>query len=324
MMTSVVRGLVAGVLCAAAWTAAAPTRALADEQLEMPPAAFGAPPPDHQPGSSEYVPGSTPEPRSAAVEGGLPAFITLDRSGTTSHAGIQVGFNKFDGVDLDDGFAMRFNPYGEYFFPNRIVAIYGQIAVAHLFNFEGDDGTALGNLELGGLYLPTGDSRLILRAGLALPTASDADNLADFAANVGTSYERLTDAVLLAPESTTLRLSASTIQQFDNFFLRADGGFDLIFSRPGTAADNASVFFRANIAAGIRASGVDFALELVNIAALNGDNLDGISERFMHTAAVSVRTHGEDQFQVGAVFPLDESARGGVWILSLGYMRAFN
>ena len=69
---------------------------------------------------------------------------------------------------------------------------------------------------------------------------------------------------------------------------------------------------------------MDFALELVNIASLGGDNLSGVSQRFEHTAAIGARTRGEDQFHLGIVFPLDEDTRGELWILSLGYMRAFN
>ena len=322
MVRCVVRGLVSGVLLAAAWTGAVPTRALAAES-EIPPAAFGAPPPDHQPGSSEPVYGATPEPRPPAPEDGQPGFITMDRTGTGPHAGIQVGFHKNDDVALSDGFAMRFNPYGQYIFPNRIAGIYGQIPISHLFNFNGTDGTGFGNLELGGLYLPFGDSRLILRGGLALPTASN-DNVADVLANFNTVYERLTDFILIAPEYTTLRLSASTIQQMDNFFFRADGGFDLVFSRPASAGDGPNVFFRANVAGGIRTSGVDIGLEFVNLAAVNGDVTGGITERFLHTAALSVRTQGQDQLHFGAVFPLDEDARGEVWILSVGYLRAFN
>jgi hypothetical protein len=85
-----------------------------------------------------------------------------------------------------------------------------------------------------------------------------------------------------------------------------------------------TVSLRANVAAGIRTSSVDFTLDLVNLGALNGDDIGCITDRFLHSAAVGLRTRGEDQFHLGALFPLDESARGEVWILSLGDMRAFN
>jgi hypothetical protein len=249
--------------------------------------------------------------------------MTMDRMGTSSHVGIQVGFTKGDDVDLSDGFAMRFNPYGQVFMPNRIAAVYGQLALSHLSSGDGESGTGVGNLELGGLFLPYGDSRLILRAGLALPTASN-DDLPDVLANFAAGNERLTDFVLIVPEYTTLRLSASTIQQMDNFFLRVDGGFDLVFSKPGGSDDAPSVFFRANIAGGIRTSVVDIAVELVNLAFVDGEVDGGITQRFLHTAALSLRTQGENQFHFGPVFPLDNDTRGEVWILSFGYLRPFN
>ena len=120
----------------------------------------------------------------------------------------------------------------------------------------------------------------------------------------------MTDFVLIAPNSTTARLSASTIQRMDEFFFRGDAGFDLIIDRP-SGSTGPSVFFRANLAAGYRVpDAVDLAFELVNIAAVNGDVDGGITERFIHTAAITARTPGINQFHLGTVFPLDEDARG--------------
>ena len=326
MVRPLVRGVVVGLSIAVAWIGAATTPAWADEPPpELPPATFGAPPPDHQPGSSEYVPPKEGEPArvAARVDDELPGFITLDRMGTGSQAGIQVGVDKIDDAAFTGGgYALRFNPYGQYMFPGRPAGVYGQWSIAHSF-LDAADGTGVGNLELGGVYLPLGDARLILRGGVALPTASS-DDLPAVVANAITAYERITDYVLFPGEYTSLRLSASTVQRMDTFFFRADGGFDFVISRPGAASGQPSVLFRANVAGGIRASGVDFTVELANIAAVNGDNIDSISERFIHTAAIGLRTQGEDQFYFGGVFPLDDNQRGDLWILSLGYMRAFN
>ena len=161
-----------------------------------------------------------------------------------------------------------------------------------------------------------------MRAGLVAATASDED-AEDAISNVATLYDRLTDFVVTVPNYTSGRLSASTIQYFDDFFFRGDGGFDFVIDRPSTA-DGPSVFFRANLAGGYRVPGaVDLVLELVNLAAVNGD-VDGITERFIHTAGISARTPGIDQFHIGAVFPLDADVRGDVWILSAGYQRVIN
>jgi hypothetical protein len=236
-----------------------------------------------------------------------------------------VGFNKIDEISLDDGFVMRFNPYGQYIFPNRMAGIYGQLPISHLFNFagSGEDFTGIGNLELGGVYLPWKNSDLILRAGMAVGTASE-DDPGEVAANGLASYERLTDFVLAQPGYTTFRLSASTLQEAGMAFFRADGGFDFVLDKPAGADGQPSVIFRANAAGGIRTTDVDFALELVNLAAVNGDVMGGVTERFAHTLAIGARTRGVDQFHLGTVFPLDQDVRGELWIFSFGYLRAFN
>jgi hypothetical protein len=256
-----------------------------------------------------------------------PGFMTMDRMDVHTRLGIQVGFDKIDDIDLDDTFFMRFNPYGQYVFPGQQAGVYGQIPISHWFNFAGDgeDATGWGNLEMGGFYMPWRNNELILRAGLVAATASE--DTAKLLANAATAYERYTDVVLFPANYTTGRLSASTIQQKDQFFFRADGGFDLVIDRPSNAT-GASVFFRANIAAGYRVPDtVDLAVELVNLAAVNGDVDGGITGRFVHTAAITARTPGVDQLHIGTVFPLDggaNGARGEVWILSFGYQRAMN
>jgi len=166
--------------------------------------------------------------------------------------------------------------------------------------------------------MPTRRQDLILRAGLSLATASE--NGPEVIGNVISAYERLTDLLMVAPNYTTLRLSASTIQQKDMVFFRADAGFDLAIDKPANA--NTSVYFRGNLALGLRLSGVDLSAELVNLGAVNGSGYDGIEDRFFHTAGVSLRTQGENQFHFGTVFPLDDGPRGELWIISLGYQRA--
>jgi hypothetical protein len=283
---------------------------------ENPPAAFGAPPPGYEPPRQFAPPGAAPEP---VEENVLPGFMTMDRMDAHTRLGIQIGFDKIDDLSLSDAFYMRFNPYGQYVFPGKTAGVYGQLPISHGF-VNGADSTGYGNLDLGGFYMPTHSSELILRAGLMASTASDND-AGKIVANAATAYERLTDFLLIAPNYTAVRLSASTVQEMGQAFFRADGGFDLVIDKPsGSGAP--SVFFRANVAAGVRLPGVDLAFELVNIAAVNGTVAGDITNRFLHTAAVTVRTTGENQLHFGSVFPLDSDIRGEVWILSLGYQRA--
>jgi hypothetical protein len=284
---------------------------------ESPPPAFVAPPPGYEP-PQQYAPGA---PAAAIEEEIAPGFMTLDRADATTRVGLQLAFVKPDAVNLSDGFFMRFNPYAQYVFPGKAAGIYAQLPISHAFAFNDADSTGYGNLEMGGFFLPMHNNDLVLRAGLAVATASDTD-IGAVLTNVQTLYERLTDYVLVIPNYTTARLSASTVQQVGQIFIRADGGFDITVDRPSTASDRPNVFFRANVAAGLRLPGVDLTAELVNLAAVNGTVSGGITERFVHTAAVGARTTGENQLHLGLVFPLDEEARGDFWIVSFGYQLA--
>jgi len=309
------RGFVIGLLSGASGIAA-PFAAAAPDAPEGPPPAFVAPPPGYEP-PTQYAQGTPPAP---SVPEAAPTFLTLDRMDPTTRIGIQVGWDKIDDTSLSDAFLMRYELYGQYRLPGRPGGFYAQMPISHAFIFSngGEDATGYGNIELGGFFIPMNDARLILRAGLAAATGSDSGN--GVFANALTVYERMTDLVQAVGNMTTLRLSASTIQRMDTFFLRADAGFDFAIDKPATATT--SLFFRANVGAGVRASGVDATLELANFALVNGTVNGGIEGRFNHTAGISLRTQGEDQFHIGTVFPLDDGVRGEVWIISVGYQRA--
>jgi hypothetical protein len=326
-----IRGGVVGV-CAVAWTATTPTSAWArkakapppskEERLqepEAPPPSFIAPPPGYEP-PPQFQPGDASAPPPPSYEDPMPGFMTLDRMDASSRTGAQLGWNKIDDIGVGDAFDMRLEPFGQYILPNRAVGIYGHVPLAHRFDLGGDDGTGIGNLELGGFFLPARNSELIVRAGIAVPTASD--SVSGAAANFDSRFERLTDFVLIGPSYTTLRLSGSTVRQWDMIFLRADLGLDTVLDKPSASANATSVFGRANVAGAVRASGVDFTLELVNLIAFNGNVPSGLTNHLLHTAALSVRTPGIDQFHFGLVFPLDNAFRGDAWVIALGYQRA--
>ncbi len=108
----------------------------------------------------------------------------------------------------------------------------------------------------------------------------------------------------------------STFHTFAMAFVRADLGFDIAFSTKASS----DVYMHANGALGLRVPYVDLTAELVNAGGLNGNG--GFTDRFGHTAALMMRTRGQNLFHLGAVFPLDAAARGD-WIISLGYQRAW-
>jgi hypothetical protein len=327
MSWRVLRGVVTGA-CALTWTAAAPAWARrapkpapAEERLqepEAPPPSFIAPPPGYEP-PPQFQPGEAGPPPTP-YEDPMPGFMTLDRVDASARAGVQGGWHKIDDVDASDAFIVRLEPYGQYLLPNRAGGFYGQVPLVHTFDFGDSDATAIGNLELGGFFLPNKTSELIFRGGIAAGIASD--SAARVASNAGSRFERLTDFVLTGPSYTTLRLSASTVRRWDMIFLRADLGVDVVLDKGDVAANQTSVFGRGNVAVCVRASGVDFTGELANLAAFNGSAVpSGVTNHLLHTAAISVRTPGEDQFHFGLVFPLDQEFRGDAWVISLGYQR---
>jgi len=318
MLRRRLRGVVTVLSFAGGVAAAAPGAWAQGDQSappEAPPPAFVAPPPGYEP-PTQYAQGAPPAPAVAEV---APTFMTLDRMDASTRFGIQIGWDKLDPERVSDGFVTRYEPYAQYVFPGQAGGIYAHVPISHIFDFNRADATGFGNIDLGGFFMPTHKAELILRGGLILPTASNGNGEAG---NIISAFERLTD-LLLAPHGyTTLRVSASTLQQRDNLFFRADAGFDLAIDKP--ASDTTSVYFRGNLAAGIRATGVDITAELVNVGAVNGSGYSGIEDRFFHTAGFSLRSQGEDQFHIGTVFPLDKGPRGDLWIISVGYQRAMN
>lgn len=318
MRGSVIRESAAGLLLAAVFGVTATPAWGAEPPPDPPPAAFGAPPPGYEP-PPPPSPDAVVEPVRYAPPQAPPSFMTMDRVDSSSRLVLQLGFFKADDTSLDDAFGLRFNPYAQYVHPNGQGGVYAQIPLSHVYLDGEDDLTAWGNPEVGGFFMPTRSSELILRGGLIAGLGRD--EVPDVLASLATSLERLTDELLAPPDYWTLRLSASTVREVDMFFFRADAGFDLVIDRPGSAADSPDVFFRGNIAGGLHVSSVDLLAELVNRTALDGEVEGGVSARSNHTLALGVRTQGETQFHLGTVFPLDEAVRGDIWILSLGLMQ---
>jgi len=246
-----------------------------------------------------------------------PGTLTLDRMDDSTRAGLQVGVNKLRDYGGESGLAMRFELYGQYVIPRRAFGLYGGVALSHLFaNDTAPSGTGLSNIDVGAFFMPNHTSDLIFRLGLILPTASE--NESGALANDAVAFERLTDLLMQYSHLTTLRLSVSTVQQSGLAFFRGDLGFDLLLDNGDRFYGDTDAFLRLNLAAGVRLSPLDLAIELVNIGAIDGHQ-SGLADRFLHTVTVGFSTRGMDQFRAGLVFPLDDRVRNEIWILSLGY-----
>jgi hypothetical protein len=277
-----------------------------------------APPPNAtQPPVVAQRPGSSRPAR--APEEIAPSFVTIDRMDDSSRFGVQMGFDKLDRYTIDDAFFMPADLYGQYVFPEGNVGIYGQLPISRGFVSDalGGSKTVIGNLDAGAYFLPKRNNDLVLRAGLIVPTAPD--DLQSVVINAYTGYERMTDLLLAAPNTWFMRLSASTVQQRDALFFRADLGLDVVLKSDNNS-NNQDFYGRLNLAGGVRAQAVDLALELANVGVLDGSG--SLSSRLFHTAGISLRSRGEHQLHAAFVLPLDSELRGEIWIVSLGYQHA--
>jgi hypothetical protein len=189
---------------------------------------------------------------------------------------------------------------------------------------------SLGNLELGGLYRRalTPELDLGLRLGVVLPTSSD--DFDAFANLLATAVARPTDYVTAYPDVTWLRAAVVPTFQRGALFARVDVGADIAVL--DTEDVEYDVIGHANLGVGVRSGRVSITGELQNVAALGenddeefgeGEEMD-LSERFVHTAALSLRYHAPTVEPFVAVSsPLDDGARGEFVTVSAGISAPF-
>lgn len=164
-----------------------------------------------------------------------PAFTSLDRSAQGNHTGADLSFIFLGGVDgeASPGAVSRLDLHGAYVGEHGFGA-YGSLAISKTFLDEDADvemslineQNAMSSLEVGGIYQRALSRRFDLgvHLGVTLPTADD-----DFGAvtNLLSSFGRINDLVLAAPDSVWLRFGATPTYHHENLFVRADVGVDV-------------------------------------------------------------------------------------------------
>jgi len=247
--------------------------------------------------------------------GAAPAFSTMDRGDGASRAGVSLGFNFFDDESIQTDVALRTDVYGQYVLPNHF-GVYGSLPISYISGGD-ESSSAIGNAEIGGLYiLQTGRAPILrfrtiaLRAGLGLPTA--ADDFEGLLVNAFNIAPRLTDLVSITPDTTWLRLSASPTVREGKIFVRADAGIDIAVSAPEDAEIDPIVHM--NVGAGYDAGKFALMGEVVTVATTG--EVDENDERFFHTGALTARyTAADIQPGVSFVTPLDDAGLGEQWAL---------
>lgn len=230
-----------------------------------------------------------------------PDFAILDRGDGISRLGLDLGLVLVDPPPSDA--AMRLELFGQALWPVGL-GVYGAFPVARSIGAS-DDETALGDLELGGLFvLHRPDISFVFRGGIALPTAGDEP--LEVTINFLATQVRLTDIAMIHPDAFYARLAFSPLVHLSNLFLRADLGADL----PIEDELQADTLLRLNLGAGVDLGLVALMAELANLATTE-DFGDG--EHFLHSFALTARFMGELlQPHISVGLPLDKTLRDQV------------
>ena len=243
-----------------------------------------------------------------------PGFLTLDRMDFESRAG---GEFSYISVDANDVTSLRFDLHGHYVVPSGFGG-YAALPISYL-EIGNNSETAIGNIELGGIFVPhmaSPNFSLVLHGGVTLPTAGDsADSIVTNAVAI---VARITDVALIIPEGFTLRLGASPLFRSGMFFGRIDGGLDLNLSAQG---DNADPLVRFNLGGGLDLGTVSLTGEFAILISTE----DNLNDNTATTLGVGVRGHaGKVQPYGGIVVPLDDEYENIDFVVTLGLDVALN
>jgi hypothetical protein len=254
----------------------------------------------------------------ALADGTSISFNTLDGVGDGSRVTADLALSTFDEATF-----VRTSLLGQYVGAAGFGG-YAGIGAAMAFDDDSDDSyESLGNLQVGGLLRRTVSPELDVgvRVGLVLPTSSS-EGFDGYAHVLATRFARPTDIVTAYPDATWLRVAASPTFHRGGFFARADLGVDV------AVLDTDRVGFdalgHANVGIGGRTGNLSATAELQNVFVLGEDDDDfedgmSLSERFIHTAGISLRYHAPTVEPFVAVSsPLDDNLRGDVVTVTAG------
>jgi hypothetical protein len=218
--------------------------------------------------------------------------LTMDRHTPVSKLDFDFAYVVYEepqGVDLTViGFALS----GQYVSPTGLGG-YLSIPLSYIdlespfdLLLPDDSELALGNVELGGLWSKyvTAHAAVVLRAGVALPTAADEDAAAF---QLLASSPRYGDFVQRATNSTWLRLGVSPMGRVgDKLFWRVDVGMDLALDED--EATTYSPVFHLGFGGGIDLGSAHLQVELVTTM-VDDDDADNNDDETASTFAFGAR-----------------------------------
>jgi hypothetical protein len=251
----------------------------------------------------------------AALAQDPPAFVTLDRVDGTSRAGADISYAYFD-TSLNGGeslIPLRLNPYGQYIDPASGFGGYAQIPISYVTTSESSTSvTGIGDLEVGGIYIPklaSPNTAVVVHAGLTLPTGSTAlVTESGSSANTICSVARVDDLYLGVPRGVSLRIGVSPILRSGRVFARADLAVDASFYQQRGSAQAANIL-RVNGAIGVDLGAVALSAEVVNLYISASNFGQDFGSNWIDSGALAARFDAAGtQPYVAVVFPLDKDS----------------
>jgi hypothetical protein len=200
-----------------------------------------------------------------------PGFTLIERLDGNSWAGGDITYLVLDG-DADTP-VMRLSLHGRYVHPRRRLGGYVELPLA-IETGSGDDTAGIGNLEVGGLFLPrftSTDFGMTVRLGLTLPTGNeDRSGLLNLLA----TQVRPDDLYLALPHATSLRFGASPTWRFGRMYGKLAIGVDVNIDQSGPT--DADTVFRLGFGIGADFDSVAITAEFANLFPTN-DDADALS-----------------------------------------------
>lgn len=193
-----------------------------------------------------------------------PGWMLIERLDGNSWAGGDVTYMLLDGDG--DTPVMRVDLHGRYVHPRRRLGGYIDVPVA-VETGSGDDTAGIGDIELGGLFLPRFTSPefgMTVHVGLTLPTGNtDKSGLLNLLA----AYARPDDLFLSLPHGTSLRIGASPTFRSGNVYAKVAVGVDLNIDQSGDS--DADSVFRLGFGFGVDIGSFAVTAEISNLFPTN-------------------------------------------------------
>jgi len=245
-------------------------------------------------------------------------FQTMDRQQSKTGAEVQFSFVGLDDPTIGDVTLMRTDLYGEV--DVKGVGLYASLPVTRSIDVPGEETTAVGNLEMGGVHQMdlSGPVDLVSHIGVTAPTAGD--SLTDVTINTFGSFARVGDLFFGSdPNLVSLRGATSPRWQSGPVFLRADVGIDVAIPTDDRDTEAA---FRGNIGAGVDVMLLTLTTEISNVGIMTENG--SASENFLHTLSLGATLNTPiAKPQLAYTTPLDDGLRGEIWVVSAGLALGF-